>query len=713
MKIYMSNTTDFNNNGLGFLTDAISCIIDDEINGNYQLTMEYIKDGNLAEYLVEENIIKCAVADGTEQLFRIKIVQKNFKTIVITAYHIFYDLLNNFLEDTYPQNLNGVSFLNHILNNTSFATNFTANSNISDTKSARYVRKNPVIAIMGDIDNSMVNLFGGELKRDNFTINFLTRIGNNNGVKLLFGKNITGIDVTVDITNVATRVMPQGFDGLLLPEKYVDSPLINNYPTPKIVKLEFNDVKYDPDSTETGVYTDINDAYDALRAKVQEQYTNGLDKPQININVDWIELSKTNEYKNYTNLEKVNIGDTITANILDMDYETRVIATKYDALEERIINFQIGTFKPSIDSRINKIALEVEETLPTSILEEAQANATNLITSAMGGYVYKTQSELFIMDTNNPNTATKVWRWNLNGLGYSSNGINGPYNLAMTMDGKIVADFITTGSLSADRVSGGTLSGTSISIGNNFGVTTAGAMTAKSGNISGWDINSDYLGTVGAAQDTIFLSKSGKNAYINQTGSSALCSIYSKGNFAVTTDGLLYANNANISGTITSSNATITGGSLKMLSDVSGSSNVEINGINNVFQTRIYGGVIRLLSQGVGKVLMGSNLGAGVITVYNSDGTKTSNISGTSVSTPKIYAGNIATGTCTLNSTSNTSVSFGTTFEIIPNVVITPYTSASGVIAPKIRSISTTDFTATIGGSVSGDIECCWIAISN
>ena len=613
MKIYTSNTTDFNNNGLGFLSDAISCIIDDEINGNYQLTMEYIKDGKLAEYLVEENIIKCTVADGTEQLFRIKVVQKNFKTMVITAYHIFYDLLNNFLEDAYPQNLDGASFLNNILSNTLFATNFTANSNISDIKSARYVRKNPVIAIMGDIDNSMVNLFGGELKRDNFTINFLTRIGNNNGVKLLFGKNITGINVTVDITNVATKVMPQGFDGLLLPEKYVDSPLINNYPTPKIVKLDFDDVKYDPDSTETGVYTNINDAYDALRAKVQEQYTAGLDKPQININVDWIELSKTNEYKNYTNLEKVNIGDIITANILDMDYETRVISTKYDALEERIINFQIGTFKPSIASKINKISLEVEETLPTSILEKAQVHATNLITSAMGGYVYKTQSELFIMDTNDPNTATKVWRWNLNGLGYSSNGINGPYNLAMTMDGKIVADFITTGVLAGITLSGNTIKG-SIFKGTNDGVK------------------------------------------------------------------LIIASDS--SGYMTSNNCL----ELNYESD-----NSNIIGFYGKFWNDSTLRMVYIKSAANGYYFLGNK---GIIT-------------------DKVTAGNIASGTCTLNSSSEVYVSFGKTMPSTPSVVIIPITTASGVIAPKVRSVDQNGFNAIIGGNGFSNISCSWIAISN
>lgn len=699
MKIYTSDTTDFNNNGLGFLTDSISCIIDDEINGNYQLTMEYIKDGKLAEYLAEENIIKCTVADGTEQLFRIKIVQKNFKTIVVTAYHIFYDLLNNFLEDAYPKNLNGASFLNNILSNTTFATSFTANSNISDTKSARYVRKNPVIAIMGDIDNSMVNLFGGELKRDNFTINFLTRIGNNNGVKLLFGKNITGIDVTVDITNVATRVMPQGFDGLLLPEKYVDSPLINNYPTPKIVKLEFNDVKYDPDSTEAGVYTDINDAYDALRAKVQEQYTNGLDKPQININVDWIELSKTNEYKNYTNLEKVNIGDTITANILDMDYETRVIATKYDALEERIINFQIGTFKPSIDSKINKITLEVEETLPTSILEEAQANATNLIASAMGGYVYKTQSELFIMDTNNPNTAQKVWRWNINGLGYSSSGINGPYGIAMTMDGKIVADFITTGTLSADRVSGGTLSGAQI--------------IANSGTIGGWDIDSYKLysnttnGKVtGMASsdwpgDPIFFAGGG-NPYNTPDWVTSVP-------FYVTNQGKLKATDADITGTIKGSifKGSSDGVKLIIASDSSGymstnnclelnyeSDNSNILGVYGKFWNLPDSRRVYFKSAATGYTFIGSE-----------------GVYANKLKTPKLATNNIQTGLVTLNSSSEVYEQFSYPFETAPRVVITPITTASGVISPKIRAVDQWGFRAIIGGSGFNNIECSYIAI--
>lgn len=452
MNIYLSTTTTFNNNGLGFLTDILSASITEELNGQYQLSFTYPINGSLSEYLVEENIVKCRVADGSYQLFRINQVKKNFNTIEITAFHIFYDLLNNFLEDTYPQNLNGQLFLKHILDHTVFANSFEAQSDIAKIESARYVRKNPVEAIMGNADNSMLKLFGGEIKRDNFKIKILSRVGSDNGVKLLFGKNITGIDVSVDITNMATRIMPQGYDGLLLPEKYVDSLLINTYPTPKIKKFEFSDVKYDPE--DESAYHSLQEAYEELRRLANEQYSLGVDKPSINIKVDWIELSKTTEYKNYSNLEKVNLGDTITSYLFGMNFETRVTKIVYNPLTDVIEKYEIGTPKASISTSMNNIKREVESIDTASILNEAKEDATNLITTAMGGYIYKTQSELYIMDTNDPTTAQKVWRWNINGLGYSSTGVNGPYGIAMTMDGKIVADFITTGTLNTNVIQG-------------------------------------------------------------------------------------------------------------------------------------------------------------------------------------------------------------------------------------------------------------------
>ena len=443
---------DFSRNGLGVIPNVLNAKVVDEINGEYSLTFEYPMSEPMATELVEDRIVKCKVADGTEQCFIIKTIQKSFDKMSVYCTHLFYLLYDNFLEDTYPQNLSPKPFLDHILSRANYQLPFTTTSDISTTKTARYVRKNCVEAILGDIDNSMFNLFGMELKRDNWNIGLKARLGSDKGEKLIFGKNITGVDVNIDTTGVYTRIMPIGFDGLLLPEKYVDADNIDEYPYPRICLYEFPDIVYDPE--QEGAYHNLEDAYQALRDAVNELYANGINKPLINISVNWVELSKTEEYKQYSALERVDLGDTLTCNLFGMDYTTRVIKTEYNPLTDRIDTFEIGTFQPNIATSMNKIDFDVTQINPSSILEQAQENATSLITQAMGGYVYKTNSELYIMDNEDPNQAVHVWRWNINGLGYSSTGINGNYGLAMTMDGSIVADFITTGHLNTSVIEG-------------------------------------------------------------------------------------------------------------------------------------------------------------------------------------------------------------------------------------------------------------------
>ena len=453
MFIYNNSETSFANNGLGYLKDIISASVVDTLNGDYSLTFEYPMGAKLSEYLEEGNYVKCKVADGSYQVFYITNVVKTFDIYKVQAKHVFYKLLYNLLEDVYPQNLQCQDFLNWILTHTQYQNEFTGYSNItSTTKTARYVRKNPVEAIIGTEDNSMINLYGGELKRDNFKIYFNSRIGNDEGLKLIFGKNITGININIDNTNCYTRIMPLGYDALMLPEKYIDSSLINTYPFPRIAIYTFDDIKYDPN--DESAYQTLSDAYDALRAKVAELYDNGIDKPQVSISVDWLELSKTSQYKEYASLERVHLGDTIYANILGVDFTTRVVKTTYNPLNDTIEKFEIGTIQPSIATSMNNMVMALKNVDASSILTQAQQNATSLITQAMGGYVYKTNSELYIMDTDNPQTAEKVWRWNINGLGYSSTGINGPYGIAMTMDGSIVADYITTGTLNTNVIQG-------------------------------------------------------------------------------------------------------------------------------------------------------------------------------------------------------------------------------------------------------------------
>lgn len=455
MNIYLSNETNFERNGVGFLTDLISAKVTESLNGDYILEIEYPVDGILAEYLIEDNILKSNVGNDNYQLFRIKQVTKDFSTIKVYALHISYDLLNNMLLDVAPTQKSCALFGQWILDNTQIDNNFTFESDITNVKSARYVRKNPIEAIMGNDDNSMINLFGGELEKDNFKIKMLSNRGSNNGVKLIFGKNIKSIKITIDITSLYTRLIPIGFDGLMLPEIFVDSPIINDYYTPKISKVELENIKYSTDETDDTAYHNIEEAYQALRNACFNLYEQGVDKPTINIKIDWLELSKTKQYRTqYANLETVRLGDIITANVLGLDYTTKVTKTIYNVLTDSIDKFEIGTLQQTISNTVNNTQKEVENVNVTSILKSATENATNLITSAMGGFVYKTQSELFIMDNDNPQEAQKVWRWNINGLGYSTTGINGEYGLAITMDGAINADFITTGQINTSLIEG-------------------------------------------------------------------------------------------------------------------------------------------------------------------------------------------------------------------------------------------------------------------
>ena len=451
MILYEKGTTDFTRNGLGYLNNIINANVTEQLNGEYSLVFEYPINETLSNELIEERIVKCKVADGTMQCFVIKNVVKTYEKMTITCSHLFYLLLTNIAEDVYPQNLSPKSFLDWILARANYQLPFTTTSDVSIAKSGRYVRKNLVEVIIGNIDNSMANLFGIEIKRNNWNIGLNARLGADRGEKLIYGKNITGINLNIDTNQLYTRIMPIGFDGLLLPEKYIDANNISDYPYPKIGIIEFSNIKYDPE--DPNAYHTLEEAYDALRNAVEELYENGINKPQINMKINWLELSKTEEYKQYSSLERVELGDTIHAEIFGLDYTTRVIKTIYNPLTNRIEKFEIGTFKPSYATQMNSYEIELKE-MPESVLAEARANATNLITQAMGGYVYKTNSELFIMDNEDPNQAVHVWRWNINGLGYSNTGINGTYELAMTQDGSIVADFITTGSLSTERISG-------------------------------------------------------------------------------------------------------------------------------------------------------------------------------------------------------------------------------------------------------------------
>ncbi|MED2079865.1 phage tail spike protein, partial [Bacillus thuringiensis] len=347
-------------------------------------------------------------------------------------------------------------------------------SDVPKIASARIVRKNPVEALLDSSqDNSFVNRWGGELKRDNFDVKMLLNRGMDRGVVIRHKKDLLGYEGNVDWKSPITRIMPQGFDGLFLPEKYVDSPLINKYPHPKIKVVEFKHIKAAiGENADDEDAVPLEEAYRLLRQAAKDMFAiQKVDQPKANYNVKFQELSQTEEYKDYKHLQSVYMADTVTVEHQEdgINIKAKVIAYKYDPIKKEYLDITIGNFKESFTDVSGRVDLVQEElsNMPSSILDAAKANATSLINSGFGGHVRFYPDRVLIMDTKDEKSAKKVWQWNLNGLGYSSTGVNGPYGTAITSDGRIVADFITAGTLSGNLVQGGEITGSTLKTSNS------------------------------------------------------------------------------------------------------------------------------------------------------------------------------------------------------------------------------------------------------
>ena len=490
LTIYSKETTSFSSLGIGILKDFItSPIIVEKLNGAYTLEFKYAKNGYLSEYLVEQNIIKAC-----GQPFRIWNIKKDMEGITILAKHIFFDLTYNFLNDVAPTNQTAQGAISWLLSHAQTATNFTCSGNCDDINSVRYVRKNLISAIYNE-DNAVLTRFGGELELNVYSIYVHKKRGATANFSIRYKKNLTGIDFNLDFSNVATRIIPVGFDGLTIDNLYVTSSNESNYFTPLYKVAEFNNIKFNPD--DVNAYQTEAAAKQALIDAATELFNQGADKPSISIEVNFVELSKCSEYENYSNLESVHLGDTIDVVIpeLNITEQVRVVQTTYDCLLERFIELELGSSMPSIATSQLEVQQQVSE-IQKSYINAAQDNAKSLLNHPFKGNIFidETDGVIYLMDTKSPSTAVKVWKWSLGGLGYSSTGINGTYTTAITQDGKIVADFITTGQLNASIISGGTLALTSknISISStNFNVDAAGNLQCSNAEVAGKIIASD------------------------------------------------------------------------------------------------------------------------------------------------------------------------------------------------------------------------------
>lgn len=460
--LYKPNETDFTHNGIGILDNNIyEAEIEEILNGVYTLRFKYPLFAPHGLEIDGQYLIKAPTPDG-DQLFRVANPHPTNGEVQVFCYHIFYDLVDNFLEDTNIVGKSGMGALDQVKGALQYPTKFDFYSDIENIANARLVRKNPVEFLLDNgQDNSFLNRWGGELLRDNFNVRMLARRGRDRGVVIQHKKDLLGYEADIDWQSPITKIMPQGANELLLPEKYVTSPLVNKYVNPKIRKIDFPEVKAKiGDAANDDDALPLPDALNKLRALAIAMFNNQhVDQPLATYKIKFQELSQTEEYKDLAVLQRVYMGDTVTVQHSDegIDVKAKVVSYKYDPLNEEYTDITIGNYKESFTDVSNKVDRIQDnlDGLETSFLEKAKERATDLINSGFGGHVRVYPERILIMDTEKEATAKKVWQWNINGLGYSSQGINGPYGLAMTMDGSIVADFITTGKLNASMVQTG------------------------------------------------------------------------------------------------------------------------------------------------------------------------------------------------------------------------------------------------------------------
>ena len=453
--LYDATEQQFQNNGIGALADAISCVVTEERNGSYELEMEYPLDGIHYEEVRNYQIIMAVPSDGKQsQPFRIYKVSHPIGGIVtIYAQHISYDLSG--IPVLPFQASDCASALIGLKNNSIISNPFEVWTDIAG--SGKYSQEIPASfrSRLAGVDGSILDSFGkgAELEFDRFTVKVHQNRGHDNGVKIRYGKNLTDLKQEESIESVYTGVISywQKEEDGKLEEVIGDIQYLDNhanYPKEKIHVLDCStDFEKKPDKTQLN------------NRAIQYMKANAIGVPKVSIDVSFIQLWQTEEYKNIVSLERVNLCDTVHVifDKLGVNATAKVIKTEYDVLRDRYTKITLGQARSSFSDVVKESTKNSIQPLIKSVVDVAVNIATSNITN-LSGYVTKITdgdgnwSELVISDHPDYKQAKNIWRWTQGGLGFSSNGFGGPYETAITSDGKINADSITTGTLDSTLI---------------------------------------------------------------------------------------------------------------------------------------------------------------------------------------------------------------------------------------------------------------------
>ena len=402
--LYNSNEKNFTSMGVLVLDNYImNTTIKETMNENY--TFEFEMFNSVAHLVGHRMYIKAPTRKGDE-LFRVRIIEKDMNNYGATYFYctqvFFCDMEDNFIENLELLNVTGYAALNFMDTNSQYPHKFNFYSDISESNSTIILRKNFVSALIGDSEHSFVNTWGGELEVNKFNVKMMSKIGQDRGVRIRYRKNLTGLNAKTDYSSYCTRIMPIGYDDITIPEKYVDSEKIDpNHPIIRVV--EFSNIKVKSNEEDEEGYATIEEAESALRIAAQKLFTEGkLDEPESTYEIEFQELSSTNEYHNdYAILENIFLGDTVEVyhEDLDVSVSTRCVSYEYDPKTDRYISITLG----NIIGKFSSSSIKNQETILDKIesnekdyqgkLDDAVEKLTNMINTGLTGHVVITDNE--------------------------------------------------------------------------------------------------------------------------------------------------------------------------------------------------------------------------------------------------------------------------------------------------------------------------------
>lgn len=468
--LHDKTNNNWNSQGLGPLSEAMNPQVTRERNGAYELNFSYPVKGVLfKELLMGRWIVADAGPSQTAKAQRFEIAEiTKPKNGIVTVYceHYRYQFLRSIVKiGSKFEKVTAQAALNQLKDRMEPKGDFTFYSDISTQSSIDFTdpaKFKNAQEVLGGVQGSMLDNFGGEYLFNNNQVRLLAKAGVERNVIIAYGKNLTDISQEESIENTYTSVYGwaklDGEDGqiITLPETFLDSDYVDNYTQQRIQMVDFSQDKP----------ANVSDLRNLVTKYIKN---NKVGIPKVNIKTSYVDLASSVMDAQLTNLEEIDLCDWVTVlfNELEINTSAQIIKTVWNVALDKFDSLELGEASTNMSKVISDSQPDLNDiTDKVSWLEDAQQEASNILNNPGKGNVVIYPSladpqEILIMDTKDVNTAKNVWKWNAGGLGFSSTGYKGTYGLAMTNNGAIVADRMTTGTLRAIQIIGVSISGSS------------------------------------------------------------------------------------------------------------------------------------------------------------------------------------------------------------------------------------------------------------